>query len=75
METIARFKGLESPAVVLAGFDSLDSSQDQLNAYVGVTRAKHDIHLVLPMSANASYQRRVDTYARTMSRLITSGRA
>jgi hypothetical protein len=74
VETIARFKGLESPAVVLAGFDNFESQQDQLSAYVGVTRAKHDIHLVVPESAHPSYQRRVDTYARTMTRLITSGR-
>jgi superfamily I DNA and RNA helicase len=40
METIQRFKGLESPVVILWGLDTLDLSKYNELLYVGMSRAK-----------------------------------
>ena len=40
METIQRFKGLESPIVIMWGLDTIDLSQSQELLYVGMSRAK-----------------------------------
>ena len=40
IETIQRFKGLESPIVILWGLDTIDLSQRQELLYVGMSRAK-----------------------------------
>lgn len=40
IDTIQRFKGLESPVVILWGLDSVDLSQRQELLYVGMSRAK-----------------------------------
>lgn len=40
IDTIQRFKGLESPIVILWGLDTIDLSQRQELLYVGMSRAK-----------------------------------
>lgn len=40
VDTIQRFKGLESPIVILWGLDTVDLSKSQELIYVGVSRAK-----------------------------------
>ena len=40
MDTIQRFKGLESPIVILWGLDTIDLSRNQELLYVGMSRAK-----------------------------------
>lgn len=40
MDTIQRFKGLESPVVILWGLDTIDLSRHQELLYVGMSRAK-----------------------------------
>ena len=40
IDTIHRFKGLESPIVILWGIDTIDLSQQQELFYVGISRAK-----------------------------------
>ena len=40
IDTIQRFKGLESPIVILWGMDTIDLSQRQELLYVGMSRAK-----------------------------------
>lgn len=46
IETIQRFKGLESPIVFLWGLDSIDLSQRQELLYVGMSRAKSMLTIV-----------------------------
>jgi len=40
MDTIQRFKGLESAVVIIWGLDHIDLSKDQELLYVGISRAK-----------------------------------
>ena len=40
IDTIQRFKGLESPIVILWGLDTIDLSQRRELLYVGLSRAK-----------------------------------
>ncbi len=40
IDTIQRFKGLESPIVILWGLDTIDLSQRQELLYVGMSRAQ-----------------------------------
>ncbi|EKF9136629.1 hypothetical protein VCSRO18_2347 [Vibrio cholerae] len=40
IDTIQRFKGLESPIIILWGLDTIDLSQRQELLYVGMSRAK-----------------------------------
>ena len=40
IDTIQRFKGLESPILILWGLDTIDLSQRQELLYVGMSRAK-----------------------------------
>jgi superfamily I DNA/RNA helicase len=63
LSTIAGFKGLEATAVVLAGLRSLDQPRDRQAAYIGATRAKVILHLVLPDVAMQSYLRRCRDHA------------
>lgn len=46
VDTIQRFKGLESPIVILWGLDSIDFSKSQELLYVGFSRAKSLLYLV-----------------------------
>lgn len=46
MDTIQRFKGLESPVVILWGLDAIDLLQRQELLYVGMSRAKSVLVMV-----------------------------
>lgn len=46
MDTVSRFKGLESDIVVLWGLDSINLSKDSELLYVGMTRAKSVLAIV-----------------------------
>ncbi|WP_395154673.1 NERD domain-containing protein [Ilumatobacter sp.] len=61
--TVAAFKGLESIGVVLAGLQSLDEPALRQAAYVGATRAKVELRVVLPRKAKHSFQQRVSEFA------------
>ena len=51
--TLHSFKGLESPEVVLVGFDAIKSDLEKLHLYVGGSRARSRLCLMLPESASA----------------------
>jgi superfamily I DNA and RNA helicase len=46
IDTIQRFKGLESPIVIIWGLDTLDLSKYQEVLYVGMSRAKSFLAIV-----------------------------
>lgn len=46
IDTVKRFKGLESSVIFLWGFDTLDAEHDQELLYVGISRAKSVVYLV-----------------------------
>ena len=46
LDTVKRFKGLESPVVFLWGFDALDLNAEAEILYVGMSRAKSLLYLV-----------------------------
>lgn len=52
--TIQAFKGLENTIVVLFGFDEVSSLQMQRLLYVGISRAKQELYLVLDKSQEAA---------------------
>lgn len=62
IDTIANFKGFDSLVVVLAGVESLDAPDDRQALYVGTTRAKVYLSVILPAVAQPSYGDRVKTY-------------
>jgi hypothetical protein len=70
VSTISGFKGLEATAVVLAGPESLDEPYLRQLAYVGATRAKVVLWVVLPSYAKASFDRRVADYAEEIAARI-----
>ena len=45
--TVYKFKGMESHAVVLTDFDKLDSVRDRRKAYVGMSRARYALYMVV----------------------------
>lgn len=45
--TVSGFKGLESPVVILIDFDSFPRDLDKYQLYVGMTRARSALYLVL----------------------------
>ena len=46
MDTVQRFKGLESSVVILWGLDTIDCSHNEEQLYVGLSRAKSMLFLV-----------------------------
>ena len=54
--TVHSFKGLESPVVILIDFDSLDYDQQKNLMYVGMTRARSALYVIM----NASAYRKVE---------------
>jgi len=61
--TVGAFKGLDSTAVVLTGLTDLDHPDQRRAAYIGTTRAKVQLTVVLPGDARESFERRVKEYA------------
>jgi len=66
IDTIQRFKGLESPIVILWGLDTVDLSQRQELLYVGMSRAKS--LLVIVGSAASCATLRISTSDATATR-------
>lgn len=55
--TIHSFKGLESPVVILLDFDELEHAQRKHLLYVGMTRARSALYVVLSEKAQRSLQK------------------
>lgn len=64
LETIHSFKGLESPVVILTGFRSLLQKEDIQLLYVGMSRARHRLYLLLDLGLQ-------DEYKQLLKRFIT----
>lgn len=56
LDTIQRFKGLESPIVILWGLDTVDHSRNQELLYVGTSRAKSLLIVVGKPETCASFK-------------------
>jgi len=56
IDTIQRFKDLESPIVILWGLDTIDLSQRQELLYVGMSRAKSLMIIVGQIATCASFK-------------------
>lgn len=55
--TIQSFKGLENSYVILFGFDGIESSEAQRLLYIGISRARIFLYLILDKSLEESYKR------------------
>ncbi len=55
VHTVQAFKGLESPAVVLAGVEDIDSDYWRSVLYVGMTRARHVAHVLIDASVRQEF--------------------
>ena len=71
--TITEFKGRESPVVVLAGPSSLDTVKGRRLAYVGTSRARVEVAVVLPPECEESYLRRSAEFARLIVEAMLGG--
>ena len=71
--TITEFKGRESPVVVLAGPSSLDTVEGRRLAYVGASRARVEVAVVLPPECEESYLRRSAEFARLIVEAMLGG--
>ena len=56
IDTIQRFKGLESPVVILWGLDTIDLSKRQELLYVGMSRAKSLLIIVGQAATCAAFK-------------------
>jgi superfamily I DNA/RNA helicase len=57
--TIHAFKGLESPVVVITGINDIASIEGRSLLYVGMSRAKSHLAVILNRKTNADVQERV----------------
>ena len=57
IDTIQRFKGLESPVVVLWGLDTIDLARNEELLYVGMSRAKSLLVVVGTAATCATFER------------------
>ena len=55
--TIQSFKGLENSIIILYDFDEIDSEQSRRLLYVGISRAKQRVYLILDKSLTESAQK------------------
>lgn len=58
------FKGLEATAVIVVGLDELQSTTARRRAYVGLSRARALLGLVLEISAKQDFEMRAAEFAR-----------
>ena len=56
IDTIQRFKGLESPIVILWGLDTIDLTRSEELLYVGMSRAKSLLIVVGTAATCAAFQ-------------------
>ena len=54
--TVPSYKGLENDVVILTDIDSLDSDRDRAIAYVGLTRARVQLYVLLPEELRPEYR-------------------
>lgn len=57
--TIHRFKGLESPVVILTDFDQIDHTSQKNLLYVGMTRARSALYVVLADKAKKTMDKMI----------------
>jgi hypothetical protein len=57
--TIHSFKGMEAPVIVLTDIKGWDDNHSESLFYIGISRAKIEVHLVLEESLRSEYIRRV----------------
>ena len=55
--TIQAFKGMESPAIIVAGIDAVDSDWMRTTLYVGMSRAKSMLTLMIHQDAREDVER------------------
>ena len=60
IDTIQRFKGLESPIVILWGLDTIDLAQRQELLYVGMSRVKSLLVIVGSATTCAAFSRKLE---------------
>ena len=68
--TVSAFKGLESDVVVLVGIEQLDSNWWSSVLYVGMSRARVRLHLVIDESARADVARMHANYTKKIVREV-----
>jgi hypothetical protein len=60
--TVSSFKGLENDFIVLTDIEELDSEWWRSVIYVGMSRARVGLHLLLSESLRETYQKRLRTW-------------
>lgn len=66
--SIHAFKGLEAPAVVITDIESLDDEKTRSLLYVGMSRARIRLFMLMSENCRASYDRILDTGLEMTSR-------
>ena len=61
--TIQAFKGMESPAIIVVGIDSVDSDWMRTTLYVGMSRAKSMLTLMIHQDARGDVERLLENGA------------
>lgn len=65
--SVHSFKGLEAAAIVLTDIESVDDDQEKALLYVGMTRARHSLTMLINERARGQYDRLlVDGYRKLM---------
>ena len=59
--TVHSFKGLESPVVIIADIDRVDSDEPRSLLYVAMSRARSLLILMISEGARTSFERRIRT--------------
>ena len=75
VSTISRFKGLESNVVVMANVDAMDGARNESLLYVGMTRARTLLVLLIadPAQARGVWEPRFQEMARRAAPTIAGG--
>lgn len=66
--SIHAFKGLEAPAVIITDIESLDNEKDRALLYVGMSRARIRLFMLMHEKCRASYNRILDAGLELTSR-------
>ena len=66
--SIHAFKGLEAPAVIITDIDSLNDERSRALLYVGMSRARIRLFMLMHESCRASYDRILDAGLEMSSR-------
>jgi hypothetical protein len=61
-ETIQSYKGLENSYIILHGFDEISSIEAARLLYVGISRSRFKIYLMMPKALNESYMNLIRKY-------------